>query len=97
MHYSYKKTKNIDINIQITEQLVKNLSKLKFSRSSDLPIDKCNDGILPFSYIPLEEKEAKKRVLEEEAYQNTTTKTVSHCKNKNKNAPIMCLEMKYSG
>ena len=92
MRYSYEKTKDIDINIQITEQLVKDLSKLNFGRGPDVSIDKCNEGISPFSCIPLEEKEAKKRALEEEARRNATTTTVADYKNKKKYTPVIHLK-----
>ena len=57
--------------MKITEQLVKDLSKLNFSRDLDLPIEKYHEGISPFSCILLEEKEVKKRVIGEEARRNT--------------------------
>jgi len=64
--YSYESTNDVDINIQVTDQLVKDFSKLNFGREPDVSFEKCNKGITPFSFIPLEEKEAKKRELEEE-------------------------------
>ena len=57
-------------------------------------IDKCYEGISPLSFIPLEEKEAKKQVLEEEARQNATSTTIANYKNKKKYTPIIRLKNK---
>ena len=84
MRHSYERTKNININMQIADQLVKDLSKMNFGRGLNVSIDKCHEGMTPFSCIPLEETEAKNRAIEEEARRNATTTTVQDYKHKKK-------------
>ena len=90
--YSYESTDDADINIQVTEQLVKDLTKLSFGRGPDVSFEKCNEGITPFAFVPLEEKEARKREIEEEARRNATSTTISDHKNKKKHIPVMRLK-----
>ena len=53
---------------------------MQFGQGIDISFLKCNQGILPFNYIPLSKREARPRDIDAEAIAKATTTIVSDYK-----------------
>ena len=89
--FSYDNTNDVDINIQITHQHVKDLESLSFGRGCNLVWENSHEGMSPTNCIPLTEEAARRRDAEEEARLHATSTTIKDYKTKKENIPKLRL------
>jgi hypothetical protein len=91
MKFSAQSTGDPDLAYQITEQIVKDLSKLYLGRGMDYDYETCHHGMSPFCIVPLSIAAHRERESEERARAMATQTTVSDHRKKRKYVPKIAL------
>ena len=94
MEFSLAKTKDPDLIFQVTEQMVKDLTKLHLGRGLNLNFDTSHHGFTPISIIPLAVDAHREREYEEQARAQVTSTTVADHKKSKKYVPMLDLTYK---
>ena len=92
MKFSAQATGDPDLDYQITEQIVKDLSKLYLERGMDYDYETCHHGMTPFCIIPLSIEAYQERESEERARAMATQTIVSDHQKKRKFVPKLALK-----
>jgi len=92
MKFSAQATGDPDLDYQITEQIIKDLSKLYLGRGMDYDYETCHHGMTPFCIIPLSIEAHRERESEERARAMATQTTVSDHQKKRKFVPKLALK-----
>jgi len=91
MHFSPQKTKDPDLQFQVTDQIAKDFAKLHLGQGLDLSFNTYHHGMSPFAIIPLSQEVHRKREVNERAIELATSTTLEDYKEKKKFIPMLDL------
>jgi len=84
MYFSPQKTKDPDLQFQVTDQIAKDFAKLHLGRGLDLSFNTCHHGMSPFVIISLSQEAHREWEVNERAMELATSTTLEDYKEKKK-------------